>query len=88
MSVLEDELKELIVASLFLENVSPADIGSDEPLFGDAGLALDSIDALEIGVEIQKKYGVKIDPEDEGLSQHFRSVKTLAAFVSSMREKG
>jgi acyl carrier protein len=85
MSLLEAELKELIVASLFLEDVSPADIDSDEPLFGDAGLALDSIDALEIGVEIQKKYGVKIDPEDENLPEHFRSVRALALFVSKMR---
>jgi acyl carrier protein len=85
MDALEAELKELIVASLFLEDVAPADIDSDEPLFGDGGLALDSIDALEIGVEIQKKYGVKIDPEDEHLSDHFRTVRTLATFVSSMR---
>ena len=85
MSLLEAELKELIVASLFLEDVTPADIDSDEPLFGDAGLALDSIDALEIGVEIQKKYGVKIDPEDENLPEHFRSVRSLALFVSKMR---
>ncbi|HEX3675559.1 MAG TPA: phosphopantetheine-binding protein [Rhizomicrobium sp.] len=85
MDALEAELKELIVASLFLEDVVPADIDSDEPLFGDGGLALDSIDALEIGVEIQKKYGVKIDPEDEHLSDHFRTVRTLATFVSSMR---
>ena len=67
MSLLEAELKELIVASLFLEDVSRQSMTSDEPLFGDAGLALDSIDALEIGVEIQKKYGVKIDPKIENL---------------------
>ena len=85
MEQIESELKALIVASLFLEDVSPADIDSDEPLFGDGGLALDSIDALEIGVEIQKKYGVKIDPEDEHLSDHFRTVRSLAKFVSGMR---
>jgi acyl carrier protein len=84
MDSIEAELKELIVTSLLLENVLPTDIDSDEPLFGDSGLALDSIDALEIGVEIQKKYGVKIDPEDEHLSEHFRSVRSLAKFVSSM----
>ena len=85
MNALEAELKELIVSSLFLEHVEAADINSEEPLFGDEGLALDSIDALEIGVEIQKKYGVKIDPEDENLPQHFGSIRALAAFVSSMR---
>lgn len=85
MNALETELKELIVSSLFLEHVKAIDIDSEEPLFGDEGLALDSIDALEIGVEIQKKYGVKIDPEDENLPRHFRSIRALAVFVSSMR---
>jgi acyl carrier protein len=85
MEQLETELKALIIASLFLEHVSPSDIGSDEQLFGDEGLALDSIDALEIGVEIQKKYGVKIDPEDENLAEHFRTVRSLAKFISGMR---
>jgi acyl carrier protein len=85
MEQLETELKALIVASLFLEDVVPADIGTDENLFGDDGLALDSIDALEIGVEIQKKYGVKIDPDDEDLPTHFRTVRSLAKFVSGMR---
>ena len=85
MSALETEIKELIVASLFLEDVSPTDIDSEEPLFGDGGLALDSIDALEIGVEIQKKYGVKIDPEDKNLREHFRNVRALAQYVTSMR---
>lgn len=85
ISQLEAEIKTLIVSSLMLEGVSPSDIDSDEPLFGDAGLALDSIDALEIGVELQKKYGVKIDPEDERVTEYFRNVRSLAAFVSSMR---
>jgi len=85
MSQLEAEIKELIVSSLMLEGVKPSDIDSEEPLFGDAGLALDSIDALEIGVELQKKYGVKIDPEDERVTEYFRNVRSLAEFVSSMR---
>jgi acyl carrier protein len=85
MEQLESELKLLIVSSLFLEHVSAADIGTDEPLFGEGGLELDSIDALEIGVEIQKKYGVKIDPEDKHLQDHFRTVRSLAKFISSMR---
>jgi acyl carrier protein len=85
MRELESEIKELIVSSLMLEGVSPADIDSEEPLFGDGGLALDSIDALEIGVEIQKKYGIKIDPEDEHMQEYFRNVRSLALFVSSIR---
>jgi acyl carrier protein len=85
MSQLEAEIKELIVSSLMLEDVKPSDIDSEEPLFGDGGLALDSIDALEIGVELQKKYGVKIDPEDERVTEYFRNVRSIANFVSSMR---
>ena len=85
MPELELELKELIISSLFLEGVTASDIDSDEPLFGDDGLALDSIDGLEIGVEIQKKYGVKIDPDDENIKYHFSNVRTLAKFVASMR---
>lgn len=85
MSELESELKELIVSCLYLEDISPSDIDSDEQLFGDAGLALDSIDGLEIGVEIQKRYGVKIDPEDEHIRDNFRNVRSLAKFVANMR---
>jgi acyl carrier protein len=85
MNPLEDELKEVIVTALQLEDVKASDIDSEEPLFGDSGLALDSIDALEIGVQIQKKYGVKIDPEDERVSEYFRSVRSLAAYISTLR---
>jgi acyl carrier protein len=82
---LETELKELIVASLFLEDIAPADIESAEPLFEGGGLELDSIDALEIGIAIQKKFGVKIDPDDKDVKEHFRSVRSLAAFISGAR---
>ena len=85
MNPLEEELKEVIVSALQLEDVKASDIDSEEPLFGDSGLALDSIDALEIGVQIQKKYGVKIDPEDERVSEYFRSVRSLAAYISTKR---
>jgi acyl carrier protein len=78
---LETELKQMIVDVLGLEDVQPADIGSEENLFDEGGLALDSIDALELGVTIQKKYGVKIDPQDKNLASHFQTVKALAAFI-------
>jgi acyl carrier protein len=81
MSGLETELKQMIVDVLGLEDVTPEDIGSDENLFDETGLALDSIDALELGVTIQKKYGVKIDPQDKNLASHFQTVKALAAFI-------
>lgn len=83
MSQIEAELKEMIVEVLALEGVKPADIGSDENLFDEAGLALDSIDALELGVTIQKKYGVRIDPQDKNLASHFQSVRALADFIAS-----
>ena len=85
MSKLEDELKELIVSTLNLEDLSPADIAAEEPLFGD-GLGLDSIDALEIGMAIARTYGIKIKDTDKNLKPHFRSVRTLAAFVAAQRE--
>ena len=85
MLELEAELKEMIVSCLCLEHIAPGDIDSEEELFGDNGLALDSIDALEIGVEIQRRYGFKIDAEDTRLRENFRDVKSLARFVASMR---
>lgn len=83
MSAIESELKQMIVEVLGLEDVKPEDIKSDENLFDEDGLALDSIDALELGVNIQKKYGVKIDPQDKNLSAHFQTVGALAAFIGS-----
>jgi acyl carrier protein len=85
MDELETELKQLIIDSLCLEDLSADKISSDEPLFGSEGLALDSIDALEIGVEIQKRYGVKINPEDENVRSYFANVRALAKFVVGMR---
>ena len=82
---LEDRIRTLIVETLNLEDIKPEDIGSDEVLFGD-GLGLDSIDALEIGVEIQKIFGVKIDTQDEKLSSYFSSVRALAEFVAQRQE--
>ena len=83
-SGLEDRIRHLIVDTLNLEDIKAEDIGLDETLFGD-GLGLDSIDALEIGVEIQKAFGVKIDTQDEKLSSYFANVRALAQFVSERR---
>lgn len=82
---LEDRIRHLIVETLNLEDITPDEIGLDEALFGD-GLGLDSIDALEIGVEIQKTFGVKIDTQDENLASYFASVRALAEFVSERQE--
>jgi acyl carrier protein len=85
LSELEDRIRRLIVETLNLEDITADEIGVDEALFGE-GLGLDSIDALEIGVEIQKIFGVKIDTQDENLSSYFSSVRALAEFVSQRRE--
>lgn len=81
MDELEQELKRLIVSALKLEDLSPDEIGSDEPLFGDSGLGLDSIDALELGVAIRKAYGIRIETVSDEVRRHFSSVGTLAAFI-------
>lgn len=80
MSQLEQQIKELIISALDLEDVTPDDIQSDEPLF-DEGLGLDSIDALELGMALQQTFGVKLNAEDENTREHFRSVASLANFV-------
>ena len=81
MSSLESDLKALIIETLSLEDVKPEDIDADENLFDEQGLVLDSIDALELGVTIQKKYGIKIDPQDKNVASHFRSIRALADFI-------
>lgn len=81
---LESELKELIVDALMLEDTSADEIDSDEPLFVE-GLGLDSIDALELAMAIDKKYGVRIKADDEQNKQIFSNVKSLAAYVGQHR---
>jgi acyl carrier protein len=84
MSDLERELKELIVSSLGLEDVTPDDIQSDEPLFGE-GLGLDSIDGLELGMAIRKKYGVKPQGSKEAIRAIFATVTSIASFIASQK---
>ena len=85
MPELEAEIKRLLIDALELEDMQPEDIGSDTPLFGDGGLGLDSIDALELGVALRKKYQVKLEANDAGNREHFRSVASLARFVERHR---
>ena len=79
---LEQELKRLIVQTLDLPDLSPEEIESDEPLFGE-GLGLDSIDALELGIALQKSYGLKLRGDAEENRKHFFSVASLARLVAS-----
>ncbi|MDB5847656.1 MAG: acyl carrier protein [Rhodoferax sp.] len=79
---IELEIKELIISALSLEDMKPEDIDSEAPLFVE-GLGLDSIDALELGVALQKRYGVTMSGDTAEVRSHFASVKALANFVSA-----
>ncbi|ANB19367.1 phosphopantetheine-binding protein [Dokdonella koreensis] len=81
---LEQEIKLLIIEALNLEDVDAADIDPEAPLFVD-GLGLDSIDALELGLALQKRYGVTLSAESEETRRHFASVRALAGFVAASR---
>jgi acyl carrier protein len=84
--MLEQEVKELIIDVLQLEDVTAADIDSAAPLFVD-GLGLDSIDALELGVALQKRYGISLSADSEDTRRHFASVQALAALIEAQRKK-
>ncbi len=80
------ELKTLMIEGLHLEDVQADDIGLDDPLFGD-GLGLDSIDALEISVLLDRKYGVRISSGDDRNPEIFASLRSLSDFVTANRSK-
>ena len=84
--MLEQEVKELIIEALQLEDMSAADIDTDAPLFVE-GLGLDSIDALELGVALQKKYGISLSADSADTRRHFASIRALAAMVETHRKK-
>lgn len=80
----ERELAELIVTALNLEGVAPTDIDPEAPLFK-AGLGLDSIDALELALEISKRYGFQLRSDDENNVRIFSSLRSLAAHIETNR---
>lgn len=79
---LKKELKILIIKSLALEEITEDDIKDDEPLFGE-GLGLDSIDALEIGMALKRKYNISLGSDKEENQKYFYSINTLSEFVRS-----
>lgn len=81
----ETKLKETVVSALDLEDLTPADIETDVPLFGE-GLGLDSIDALELGMAVKKAFGVSFSSNPADNKQIFRSVKTLADYVEAQQK--
>ena len=86
MEALEAEIKDLIITSMSLEDIGPDDIDASAPLFNE-GLGLDSIDALELGLALQKRYGVTLSADSEDTRRHFASVQSLAAFVTANRKQ-
>lgn len=86
MQTLHSEIKALIISALSLEDVAPDDIDADAPLFVE-GLGLDSIDALELGLALQKRYGVAMSANSEETRRHFSSVNALAQFVAAQRTR-
>ncbi|MFV0310119.1 MAG: phosphopantetheine-binding protein [Dysgonomonas sp.] len=83
MEELIEKLKKELIQELNLEEMTPEDIDADAPLFGD-GLGLDSIDALEIILILERNYGIKIKKPEEGEGREiFRSVRSLAEFIST-----
>lgn len=78
----KEEIKKLIIESLALEEITPEDIKDGEPLFNE-GLGLDSIDALELGMAIKRKYNISMEEDKDVNKKHFYSVNTLSEFVES-----
>ncbi len=85
MEKLIEELKQHLIENLNLEDLTPADIDAEAPLFGDEGLGLDSIDALEIILILERNYGLKIDNPAKG-KEIFYSVRTLADYITANRK--
>jgi len=83
---LEGEVKRMIIEVLELEDITAAEIDSDAPLFVE-GLGLDSIDALELGVAIYKRYGIILSADSENNRRYFASVRSLAEMIASRRTK-
>jgi len=79
---LESELKRLIVEALVLEDIAPEEIESEAPLFVE-GLGLDSIDALELAMALEERFGVKIEDDPDENRRIFASVRSLAEFVNA-----
>lgn len=85
-SEFETELAQLVATALNLD-ISPAEIDPVAPLFGDAGLGMDSIDILEISLEISKQYGIQLRSDDENSKQIFASLRNLANHIQHHRTK-
>ena len=82
MADLRQQIKELIINALEIEDIKPENIDDSAPLFGE-GLGLDSIDALELGIALKKKFGINFSAENADNKRHFASVNALAAYIEA-----
>ena len=85
MNDLHQELKEFIIETMNLEDISPEDIGDDTLLFAENGLNLDSIDALELVLGIKKKYGITLEANDEQTRQNLKTISSISVMVLALR---
>lgn len=85
--VLKEELKVLIIESLNLEDLTTDDITDDMPLFSEEGLGLDSVDGLELGLALKKKYNISLNAEAAETQQYFKNINSLARCIESFRSK-
>jgi acyl carrier protein len=85
MSTLIEDLKAQIIETLNLEDITPRDIDAEAPLFGESGLGLDSIDALELIVLMDKEHGIKLHNPAEGQAI-FHSVKSMADYITANKK--
>jgi acyl carrier protein len=81
---LEQEIKEIIISALDLEDITVADIDSKAPLFNE-GLGLDSIDALELGMALKKKYDVNFKSDKDENKEYFKSVESLVKYIAESK---
>lgn len=86
MSALHEEVKALIISALNLEDITSEDIEDDMPLFSEEGLGLDSIDGLELGLALKKKYAITLSAENEETRHHFESVNALVKCIKSFQQ--
>jgi acyl carrier protein len=84
VNALQQEIAQLIVDTLNLEDVDPSQIPVEQPLFGE-GLGLDSVDALELALALQKRYDIRIASDSKDARQHFATIASLADFVTAQR---
>lgn len=85
MTDLEQDIARLIIETLALEHLTVTDIAADQPLFGQGGLGLDSVDALELALALQTHYGLKIASDSRNAREHFETVRSLALYVEANR---